>query len=96
MKKLLALLTKKESVAAFIFLIFSFAAVGALSLYTPYLNALEGRSYDFMMSVLRGPRQTPQDLVIIGIDDASLQQFADNFGWQFPWPRAVYGELIRL
>jgi len=96
MKKFLKLLTKKENVAALVFLIVSYALVAVFSRYTPYLSALEGKSYDFMMSVVRGPEPTPKDIVIVGIDDSSLQQFADNFGWQFPWPRAVYAELIRL
>ena len=54
---------------------------------------------------LRGPRTPPRQLVLVEIDDASLQQgswFADQArvpSWArgigtLPWPRARYGDLI--
>lgn len=88
--------SRKETIAAVVFLVFSFAAVALLSKYSPYIDILESKSYDFMMSVVRGPLPAPDDVMIVAIDDSSLQEFADSYGFQFPWPRQVYGELIRI
>lgn len=74
----------------------AFAVVGLLSKFTPFLTALELKSYDFMATTIRGPLEPPKDIVMVAIDDASLQQFATNFGFQFPWPRGVHAKLIEL
>src|SRR3954462_6365307 len=69
------------------------AAVGGASLLTHHLDSLELKSYDFMMSVLRGPLPAPDDIAIVAIDDSSMKEFAGAFTW--PWPRSVHAELIR-
>ncbi len=69
------------------------AIVGVLSLTTAHLDTLELKSYDFLLTVLRGPRPAPADVVIVAIDESSLKEFAPHFAW--PWPRSVHGELIR-
>ena len=84
----------KKYAAATIFLLGSFAFVGLLSKYTIYFTVLELKTYDFMMTVLRGPLRPPDDVVVVGIDESSIQEFSDRF--PFPWPRSVHGELIRL
>src|SRR5262245_7898576 len=83
----------RNYVAAGLFLVATFLAVGLLA-KTPYLNTPELKSYDFMMSTLRGPLDRPQDIVIVAIDESSIQEFSDRFHW--PWPRSVHAELIRL
>ncbi len=83
----------KKYVAASIFLVLTFSLVGLLSLYTPILEILELKGYDFMMSVLRGPVPASQDLVVVAIDETSLAEF-ENLGLHWPWPRSVHGELI--
>ncbi len=45
----------RKYVAASIFFVLTFSLVGLLSLYTPILEILELKGYDFMMSVIRGP-----------------------------------------
>ncbi|MDA2932998.1 adenylate/guanylate cyclase domain-containing protein [Acidobacteria bacterium AH-259-D05] len=83
----------KKYIAGLIFLIFSFGLIGVLSLYTPYLESLELKGYDFMMATLRGPLPAPEDIIIVAIDETSLAEFEDYFQW--PWPRSVHGQLIR-
>src|SRR5687768_16796271 len=96
MMKLPALFSRKEGIAALVNLLGSLVILTVLAKYTPYIELLEGKNYDFMMSVLRGPLEAPSDIMIVAIDDSSLQEFADSYGFQFPWPRQVYGELIRV
>ncbi len=83
----------KQAVAAFICLICSILLVGGLASFTPLVNALESRNYDFLMQ-LRGPLAPPDDIVVVAIDNASTEQLA-QLGMKWPWPRAIHGELIR-
>ncbi len=84
----------KKYVAASIFFVLTFSLVGLLSLYTPILEILELKGYDFMMSVIRGPVPPSQELVVVAIDETSLAEF-EHLGLHWPWPRSVHGELIR-
>ena len=79
-------------VSAAIFAI-AIAGVAGASLLTHHLDSLELKSYDFLMSVLRGPLPTPDDIAIVAIDDSSMKEFAGSFSW--PWPRSVHAELVR-
>ncbi|MDA2927025.1 adenylate/guanylate cyclase domain-containing protein [Acidobacteria bacterium AH-259-G07] len=82
----------KKYIAAFIFFFVTLAVILVLSL-TGQLEILELKSYDYMMSVLRGPLPAPEEMVIVGIDQSSLDEFKANFNW--PWPRWVHAQLIR-
>jgi adenylate cyclase len=83
----------KKYIAGFISLVLSIGSIAIISLYTPYLENLELKGYDFMMSTIRGPLPAPEDIVIVAIDETSLAEFEDYFQW--PWPRSVHGQLIR-
>ena len=84
----------REYVAASIFLVLTFALLILFSLYTPYLEILELKNYDFMMSVLRGPLSVPEEIVIVGIDQSSIDEF-QALGESWPWPRYFHAVLIR-
>jgi len=73
--------------------VLAIAGVAGISLLTHHLDSLELKSYDFMMSVLRGPLPPPDNIAIVAIDDSSMKEFAGAFKW--PWPRSVHAELIR-
>ena len=47
--------------------VLAIAGVAGMSLLTHHLGSLELKSYDFMMSVLRGPRPTPDNIAIVAI-----------------------------
>jgi len=84
----------KQVLASAVILVFSLAAVALLSKYTPYLDSLELRNYDFLMAVIRGPLTPPDNIAVIAIDEASDTEFRDSFGFKFPYPRGVHGELV--
>ncbi len=83
----------RKYVAAFIFLAATLALLWLLS-YTPFLETLELKSYDFRMSVLRPPLDPPSDIVIVAIDEGSLTEMAKQ-GMPWPWPRRAHALLIR-
>ena len=62
------------------------------------------RAFEDQLLVLRGPRQPPGEVVVVPVDDATLQQgswFEQNRqipAWArgigtLPWPRAAYGQV---
>ncbi len=89
--------TFKKTLAAGIILVGTLVTVGVLSKYTPLLENLELKNYDFILAVLRGPLETPEEIAIVAIDETSRSIFAEELGFlSFPWPRGVHAELIRL
>ena len=79
--------------AAGLFLVAAMVLLGILSL-TPLLETLELKNYDLMM-YLRGSLAPPEDVLIVAIDQTSLDEFA-RLGLSWPWPRAIYGELVQI
>ena len=84
---------KRQSIAALVFLILSILIVGLCSLFTPLIEQIEFKNYDFMM-FLRGTDQKPENLVIVAIDRFSLDVFEKELGMSWPWDRTVYADLI--
>lgn len=84
----------KKIIAAMVILTATVAAVAFLSKYTPYLENLELKNYDFMMAILRGPVDPPDDIVIVAIDEPSVLEFLETYDVTLPWPRSFHAELI--
>lgn len=56
-------------------------------------DRLEMTLYDawFRLSGIHNPGQ---QVVVIAIDDKSINYFGQKYGVQFPWPRSIYGALL--
>lgn len=80
--------------AAVVFLLTSLFLTYLFSVPVPFLDYLELANYDLMM-YLRGPQEPPDDIVIIAIDQLSINEF-DRLGLSWPWPRAIHGELVKV
>ena len=87
---------RSRYLSAAIILAVSLAIIGLLSSFTPYLEVLELKSYDFMMATIRGPLEPPSDIAIVAIDEDSLSEFSSTLKLNWPWPRSVHGELIAI
>ncbi len=57
-----------------------------------FMQVLEAKTLD-ARSALNQPPKDSNDMVMIGIDDASLKFFGDN-GVSWPWPRSFYAHLV--
>ncbi len=64
--------------------------VALITYATSLLATLEGTTIDARFSI-RGPQRAPSNIVIVGIDDATLSTLS---AYQWPFPRRVEGELI--
>ncbi|QNJ04556.1 adenylate cyclase [Synechococcus sp. PROS-U-1] len=59
----------------------------------PLLTRLDATGRQLLFQ-WRGPIQPPDDVVLLGIDEASLDPQLSDFG-PWPWPRALQAELAR-
>jgi adenylate cyclase len=82
-KKLTAPLIIAVVFAAVLFLRFS----GAL--YFP-----EYKTYDFRVNLLANSSRPSDDIIVVLLDQASIDWAAAERGWPWPWPRRAYGEIV--
>jgi adenylate cyclase len=64
--------------------------IGISSSELEFIQSIERSTYDYRMSVLRGPRPVMDDIVIVAIDDQSY----DAMDKAFPWPRGWNQPLL--
>ena len=59
----------------------------------PLLSRLDATGRQLLFQ-WRGPIEPPDDVVLLGIDEASLDPQLSDFG-SWPWPRALQADLAR-
>jgi adenylate cyclase len=57
------------------------------------LDRIDHRVGDSFLALHANTRTPPDDIVLIAIDQKSLEAMNDVAG-SWPWPRAIHGELI--
>ena len=62
---------------------------------TPPLQVAEAETYDFRTRWIADPAEADTSIVIVAVDDNSLEVYADRLG-RWPWPRDVYDGLLRF
>jgi adenylate cyclase len=75
--------------AAALLLVLALVEIGRLHL----LQGIEGRVSDFFVSRHASGLSPDPDIVIVDIDDFSLDRMQNAAG-KFPWPRSVYADLV--
>ena len=60
---------------------------------TPFLKDIEMKMLDYRFQLDPVPEKADTNIVIIAIDDASLDFFSEN-GISWPWPRSFYGYAV--
>lgn len=56
-------------------------------------SRIESASFDHRVGVFRTDKAIHDDIVIVLIDENSLQRLSAKLG-RFPWPESVYGDVI--
>jgi len=72
-------------------------AVFALTLFLGLLKIfqpLEWKSWDARIQLLADPKQASKDIVLLAIDQYSLDVFAKEQGLGWPWPRQIYAGVL--
>lgn len=84
----------KNFLAMLIILILS-ASIPLFLSNSSFIKAIEYKAYDLTMSMAKGFRPKPEDVIIFYVDEKSLKDMEQNgVGW--PWPRELYGSIINF
>lgn len=67
-------------------------AIGGLYVFGVFTN-LENKSRDFRFRIFSDPKKADPNIVIVTVDEESLNFYRENFG-TWPWPREVFASLI--
>ena len=84
-------INKKIAAPVFIFLVF--AAVSLLHLCGAF-NFLEFKSYDLRVRLFAPFTRPSNDIVVIWLNQDSIDWAQHERGWGWPWPRKAYAELL--
>ncbi|MBE0365575.1 adenylate cyclase [Pseudoalteromonas ulvae UL12] len=67
--------------------------LSSLSMYFNWFNALDNALFDWQSSVIQADLKSDDNIVVIAIDDMSLNAMTPIAG-RWVWPRSVHAELI--
>lgn len=73
---------------------FAIVLTGLLRL-TPPMEVAEAKSYDLRAGWLADPSEADSSIVIIAVDENSLDVYGDEYG-RWPWDRGAMGILLRF
>ncbi|MEX0960842.1 MAG: adenylate/guanylate cyclase domain-containing protein [Burkholderiales bacterium] len=78
-----------------VYVLFAAFVIAAIAEYSwlDWLRSAEQRFSDLFVAVQAEKLQPDPDIVIVDIDEASLEAMAEYAG-RWPWPRSVHGELV--
>jgi len=69
-------------------------AIALLLYQLPLLRTMEWKIYDLEFRKLTNPANASRDIVMIEIDEESLEMMADNGFGRYPYPRDTYAALL--
>jgi len=80
-------------IAALVIVLLVFAGVGALD-FLGVFQFLENKTYDLRIRLLARFSRPSDDIIVILVNQDSLDWAQKERGWSWPWPRKAYGELL--
>jgi CHASE2 domain-containing sensor protein len=70
-------------------------SLGMIAAYLGGLfNYLEYKLYDFRVNIFAPLTRPSDDIIVVLLDQESIDWAQRERGWGWPWPRAAYGEII--
>jgi adenylate cyclase len=84
----------KKYLAAVIITVSVFLLLAFSYLFGKAFNFLELKTYDLRVRLLAPSTRPSDDIVVVLIDQASIDWAYQERGWSWPWPRKAYAELI--
>ena len=85
---------RRKAAAGLLIALCSSLAALALS-RTALFRTLEWKVYDLELRRTADPSAANRNIVMIEIDDQSIERMAENDFGRFPWPRDTYAVLLR-
>ncbi|MDR1973028.1 MAG: adenylate/guanylate cyclase domain-containing protein [Treponema sp.] len=83
----------RKTLAAALMTLFIAAGTGFLNLAGGF-EFLELKTYDFRVKLLAGTRRPSDDIMVVLLDQESIDWANRERGWGWPWPRKAYAEFI--
>jgi len=72
------------------------AALGVALLLTGALEGPERATWDWRVSTLAAPTEATDDVVLVLVDQESLELMSSQNGVDWPWPRSFYGYMLEF
>ncbi|MDR1105873.1 MAG: adenylate/guanylate cyclase domain-containing protein [Treponema sp.] len=85
--------TSNKTAAAPVIAALIFAALLLLH-FTGIFDYLEFKTYDFRVRIMAHYSRPSDDIIVVLVDQESINWAQENRGWSWPWPRAAYAEII--
>jgi adenylate cyclase len=82
-----------KHIAAALISLSVFVVVGLFHFFGVF-DYLEYKTYDFRIRLFAKSGRPADDIVVILLDQASIDWARQERGWGWPWPRQAYGELL--
>ncbi len=57
-------------------------------------NSLDNRFYDWAVPATGTARRISDDICIVEVDQTSISQATELYGWGWPWPREAYARMV--
>lgn len=84
--------TKSKKISAAFIIITALATTGLLQ-SLDFFSRIESATFDHRVGLFRSEKLIHEDVVVILIDEESLQAMDDELG-RWPWPRSTYVDLL--
>ncbi|MCL1811938.1 MAG: adenylate/guanylate cyclase domain-containing protein [Treponema sp.] len=83
----------KKIITAVIIVVLVFIGLGALH-FLHIFDALEYKAYDFRVKLFADTYKPSDDIVVILLDQPSIDWANREHGWGWPWPRKAYADIV--
>ncbi|HCC37932.1 MAG TPA: hypothetical protein DEQ14_10120, partial [Treponema sp.] len=83
----------KKKLAALIITGLAFLVVFALHV-TGFFTFLEYKTYDLRVTTLAGLSRPSDDIIVVLLNQDSIDWAYRERGWGWPWPRSAYAEIV--
>lgn len=83
----------KKHYAALIIIIAVFI-ISSLEYYLGVLDHLEYRAYDFRVVLLAKQTKPSEDIMVVVVNQDSIDWAQRERNWSWPWPRKAFGEIV--
>lgn len=61
---------------------------------TGAFHFLELKNYDSRINFCAPSRNVSDDIIFIMVDESSINEANERYGWSWPWPRESYGKIL--
>lgn len=86
---------KKLTSRHYIFAVILFTVIAGLILdKAGAFHFLELKNYDTRVNFCSSSKSVSDDIIFIMVDQSSIDEASQRYGWSWPWPRKTYGRIL--